>query len=52
MVLTKAGVLNWYSSKKFFFRKIWPIFDTEKWLWKPEFWDVVQNFGKPDDDMI
>ena len=35
---------SWSSSqiffKEFFFGKVEPIFNTEKWLWKYEFWDV------------
>ena len=40
---------NWASSLIFFkkiFGKIWPIFDTEKWLWKSEFcnlWVHIHN---------
>ena len=41
MCFTKNVVLNWYSSMKFFFRKIWTFFDVENWLWKSDlgpFW--------------
>ena len=41
MYFTKNVVLNWYSSMKFFFRKIRTFFDIENWLWKSDlgtFW--------------
>lgn len=37
MFFTKIGVLNWYSSMKIFFRKVWTFFDIEKWHWKSDF---------------
>ena len=33
--------------------KIWPIFNTEKWIWESEFWDPwqgIHNFGKSDNN--
>ena len=53
--LIKVRLLIKYSSQKFFFGKIWPILDTEKWLWNSEFEivdKVVHNFGKSDDVII
>ena len=50
MFLTKVGVLNWYSSMKFFFGKIRTIFDIKNQLSKYSFgtfrWTVIhqQNF--------
>ena len=41
--LIKVGLLIKYSSKNFFFGKIRPILDTEKWLWNSEFWDLWQG---------
>ena len=41
MYFTKNVVLDWYSSMKFFFRKIQMLFEIEKWLWKSDlgtFW--------------
>ena len=40
--------------QRFFFGKIRPIFNTEKGLWKSEFWDVREgcSFGQSDDDNI
>ena len=36
MLFTKKVRLNWYSSMKFFFRKIWMIFDIKNSLWSPK----------------
>ena len=50
MFLTKVGVLNWYSSMKFFFGKIRTIFDIKNRLSKYDFgtfrWTGIhrQNF--------
>ena len=44
MLFTKKVRLNWYSTMKFFFRKIRMIFDIENSLWKPKigtFWQTV-----------
>ena len=47
----KAFQKSKYSKKKKYFREIRPIFNTKKWLWKSEFWDV-HNFSKSDGDII
>ena len=39
--LTKGWLLNWYSPMKSFFRKIWIIFNIEKWIWKSEFCNLA-----------
>ena len=41
IVVTKVGLLNWYSPMKNSFRKIQIIFDIEKWLWKSEFCNLA-----------
>ena len=48
MIFTKKVRLNWYSSMKFFFRKIRMIFDIENSLWKSK----IGTFDKlsPDED--
>ena len=43
MYFTKNVVLNWYSSMKMFFRKIWTFFDVENWLWMSRFHDFRCN---------
>jgi hypothetical protein len=42
MYFTKNVVLNWYSSMKFFFRKIRTFFDIEKWLWMSDLGTFLQ----------
>ena len=47
MIFTKKVRLNWYSSMKFFFRKIRMIFDIENSLWKSKigtFWRTVSGW--------
>ena len=47
MLFTKKVRLNWYSSMKFFFRKIRMIFDIENSLWKSKigtFWQTVTRW--------
>ena len=51
-LLIKVGLLVQCSQKKFFFGKIQPIFNTEKWLQKSECWQVVHNFVIFDGDVI
>ena len=41
MWFTKVGVLNWYSSMKKKFRKIWTNFDIEKLYWNWNFCNFV-----------
>ena len=44
MFFTKNVALNWYSSMKICFRKIWTFFDIGKWLSKSDlstFWRPV-----------
>ena len=45
MYFTKNVFLNWYSSMKFFFRKIQMIFDIENSLWKSNF-RTLRRAGK------
>ena len=52
-IFSKESTLNikvfkkWSSNQiffaDFFFGKIRPILDTEKWLWNSEFWDLWQG---------
>ena len=45
MYFTKNVVLNWYSSMKIFFRKIWTFFDIKNWLWKSDLGTFWQSKG-------
>ena len=40
MLVSSSNILH----RIFFFGKIQPILDTEKWLWHSEFWDLWQSY--------